>query len=438
LIKKGFLLALVFSMGVSLIACSSGETKKDSGPVNKPTAKRAKMVFWDKSEFVKDYNDMQKAKVEQFGKDNNIEVEYVIVSPNELKARLEAAIVAGNPPDLVAMDDFVAKQFVSHNKLVDVSDILNKVKFRDEAKKIAYSTAGLYEVPLYFNTNAMYVRKDKLEEKNLPLPKTWEDVLKVARAINDPINNFYGAGFPLGVSGGLDAEGWLGNLIKSYGGVPVNEKGEVTINSTETLEALKFATTFYSENLTPPGSTNWDDSGNNNAYLAGTIGITFNSGSILAAMRKDKPDLVEKTIILPYPAGSKAQFGVSAENVYIMFKGNNVDAAKKYVESTFEKEYYQKLVESLRSFAQPVVEGYESTEFWQKAENKIWYDSTRNAIPLSNPAPLNETASRVLSEQLITKGIQKHVINKTDIKQALAEIEKEYNRVYGKVAETSR
>jgi multiple sugar transport system substrate-binding protein len=139
----------------------SGQVKQEV----KPEPKKGKFIFWDKSEYVKDYNDFQKERVAQFSKEFNVEVEYVAIPPADVKTKLLAAVEAGNPPDLLLADDFVAKQFVSNNQLVDISDILKQFDFREDSKKYAFAMEGLYEVPVYHSPNVMYVRKDKLEEK---------------------------------------------------------------------------------------------------------------------------------------------------------------------------------------------------------------------------------------------------------------------------------
>ncbi|MDF2961464.1 MAG: sugar transporter substrate-binding protein [Paenibacillus sp.] len=413
-------------------APTSKDTSKPAQPADaKPDQKKGKLVFWDKSEYVKDYNDFQKERVAQFSKEFNIDVEYVAIPPADVKTKLLAAIEAGNPPDLLLADDFVAKQFVGNKQLVEVSDILKQFDFREDSKKYAYALEGWYEVPAYHSPNVMYVRKDKLDEKKLAPPKTWEDVKNVAKAINDPKNNFYGLGFQLG--GGGDSEGRINNLIRTFGTDLVNKDGKVTVNTPEALEAIKFDASFFTENLSPQGAITGDDAYNNNAWLAGQVGIVFNSSSIYAAMKKDKPELLEKTLILPWPAGPKRQFGSGGGTAFVMFsKAKNTEAAKQYIKYFFDKDSYGKLLEKLNGLGGPVLNGMENTPFWQKPENKAWFDATRNIVPLGDPAPPDARASQVISENILSKGVQKIVVNKMDPQKALDEIEKEYKKVYEK------
>ncbi|WP_052487300.1 ABC transporter substrate-binding protein [Gordoniibacillus kamchatkensis] len=451
--KKALSLPVIAALTLAAAGCSSGGGSTANAPASGSAgsttsapaastdagkagasgaaAAKTKLVFWDKSEYVKEYNELQKERVAQFSKEFNVDVEYVAIPPADLKTKLLAAIEAGNPPDLLLADDFVAKQFVGNKQLVEISDILKKYDFREDSKKYAYALEGWYEIPVYHNPNVMYVRKDKLEEKKLDPPKTWDDIKKVAQAINDPKNNFYGLGFQLG--GGGDSEGRISDLIRTYGTDLVDKDGKVTVNTPEALEAIKMDASFFTEKLVPASAVTGDDSWNNTAYLAGTVGIVFNSSSIYAAMRNDKPDLLQKTLILPWPAGPKRQFGSGGGTVFVMFsKGKNLDNAKKYIDYFFNKDFYGKLIEKLNGLAVPVLNGYENTEFWQRPENKGWFEASKNIVPLGDPGPPDARASQVVSENVLSKAVQSIVVNKVDPQKALDAIEQGYKKVYEK------
>ncbi|MFD0712923.1 ABC transporter substrate-binding protein [Paenibacillus sp. GCM10027626] len=439
--KSPVAMMLAMIMIIALIGCSNtpsqdgGSSQDASGGSQQPEkpVKKEKMVFWDKSEYVAEYNAMMKERAEQFGKEHGIEVEYVIVSPNDMEAKLMAAVEGKNPPDLVMTHDTSGKQFAAMDQLVDMSDIYQKVDFTDTGKKVAYTKKGEYVIPQAILAGAMYLRKDKWDEKGLDYPDTWQEVLDTAQQVNDPKNGFYAVGFPIGASGGGDAMSWLLSVVHGYGGMPVDENDNITINSPETLEALKLAAKFYELNLTPPASVTWDDMGNNTAYLAGTAGIIFNSGSVQAAMAAEKPELLKNTVILPMPAGPVSRFNAGSANVFIVFKnGKNTAAAKLFIEEFFQPEFYNSLIEQLGGHWQPAVKGMEETEFWKKPENQGWLKSAESTVPATHPAESNEVSMKTVSEQLLVKAVQKIVVNKMDPQQALDELEADYKRVYRK------
>lgn len=418
--KKLCIIGLIALIAVSIFA--GGQKEKSN-----------KLIIWDKSEYVAEYNQQSRARFEQFGREKGVEVEYVIVPPNDLKSKLLASIEAGNPPDLVVTDEFLAKQFAGMNQLVDVSDLMASIPFIQAGRDVAYVEGGSFLVPISILAPGMYIRKDKWDAAGLELPTTWEDVYKTAKIVNDPANGFYALGYPMGISGGGDAESMARVVILSFGGEPVDKDGNVTVNSPETLEAFKFIAKLYNEGLTPPSAITWDDMGNNTAYIAGSVGIIQNSASVFAQLKTDKPDIYANTVIMPYPAGPAGQFSLAGGNVFAIFKnGKNTEMAKEYVKYFFEKDFYSDLIIAMGGMWQPTLEGADEDEFWSRPENKGWLESSKTARPNTYPAAATDVTTKAFSEQLTVKAIQKIVLRGTDPQVALNELEADLKRVLGK------
>ncbi|MDB5085497.1 MAG: sugar transporter substrate-binding protein, partial [Bacilli bacterium] len=197
------------------------------------------------------------------------------------------------------------------------------------------------------------------------------------------------------------------------------------------LAALKFDASFFTEKLAPDSAITGDDAWNNSAYEAGTIGMTLNSSSIMAALRKDKPDLAQNTIVLPFPAGPKGQYSSGGGTAFFMFKNaKNTANAKKLIQYLLDKSYYPTMIEKLNGLAVPAVNGYENTDFWQKPENIGWYNATKNIVPLGDPGPPDARASTVISDGYLSKGVQSIVLNHVDPQKELDQIEQQYKQVY--------
>ena len=213
--KKAFKVLAVAAM---LAICVSGVFASGS-------AESDKLIIWDKSEYVGAYNELAKARFEEFCAENNVEGEYVIVPPNDLRQRLYAAIEGGNPPDIVVTDDFMAKQFAGMGQLADVSDIKTSLPFIQAGINVSYCEDGDFIVPIAMLAPGLYLRTDKWEAAGLDYPTTWEELREDARIVNDPANDFYALGYPMGTSGGGDAEGMCRAVILAFGGVPVDVDG---------------------------------------------------------------------------------------------------------------------------------------------------------------------------------------------------------------------
>lgn len=438
------LTALLMCASMLFTACGSGNAPASSGDTAAPAASDAsqapaadgakKLVFWDKSEYVAEYNTMMKASVEKFGQEQNVEVDYVVIPPNDLKQKLMAAIEAGNPPDLIVGDDMLCAQFVAMDQIATVDDVLSGMELTDSAVTLSQLSGEQVLVPLAFLAPGMYWRKDKWDEKGLPQPTTWEELREHARQITDAKNGFYALGMPMGASGGGDAESFMRSLILSFGGVPVDETGKVTINSPETLEALKFAASLYQEGLCPPDAITWDDGGNNAAYLAGTVGIVFNSGSIWSALGTENPDLQAKTQVISYPAGPSGKaFTPGGANTFAIFKtGKNADTAKEFVKYFFsDLENYDAMVQAMGGMWQPVIKGLDDNDFWKDPLNAGWLANSQNIVRNFHPAPADELANVTFSNQLCVKAVQNIVVNNADPQAALDQLEAEFKTAYG-------
>lgn len=430
------LMAAVMTMGL-VAGCGGGgseepkdgdtKTEEGSGESGK------KLVFWDKAEYVDEYATLMKDLVEQFAEEEGVEVDYVNVAAADMKQKLMAAIEAGNAPDLIVGDDTLVGQFASLDQLADVSDVMSEFEFTEAAQSMSMIGESSYMVPQGFTAPGMHVRKDKWEEKGLEMPTTWEELKEQAAEVNDPENGFYALGFAMGASGGGDAEGWVRTIILDWGGRTVNEKGEVVVNSPETVEAFKFIKSLYDEGLISPDAVTGDDSWNNQAYLAGTAGLICNSGSVMAAMKNDDPELYENTQIIPYPAGPSGEaYVLTGCNVFgVMESGKNVDVAKDFIRYYFShQDKYEEMIEVMGSMWQPVIEGMEDSEFWQDEANKPWLENSKLAARTYYPAPVDDRAMTCFSNQLCVKAVQEMLINGATPEEAVESLETSFKEVY--------
>lgn len=394
-----------------------------------------KLVFWDKSEYVAAYNDMMKAKLDEFAEANGVDVEYVIVPSGDIKQKLAAAIESGNQPDLIMGDNTLVAEYINSDQLAEVDDVLENIDFKENALRYATFNDKNYLVPLSFTAPGMYIRKDKWEEKGLDMPTTWEELKEDAEKINDPENGFYALGLPLGASGGGDAESFVRTVILDFGGRLVDENGKVVVNSPETLAAMEYIASLYEEGLCPPDATTWDDSANNSAWMAGTVGMVCNSGSIISSMEQENPDLLANTQIIQYPAVSAddTSYTLGGANVFGIFEtGANTDVAKEFVSYYFsDTDYYNQMVEAMGAMWQPVVNGYDDTDFWNAEDHIGWLKNSENLVLTTYPAPTTGEAATIFTNQACVKAMQQIVVNGVDPQEALDSLEQSLIELYG-------
>ena len=437
--KTTVAIVAVFAATGLLVGCSpggtSGGTSSSATPTSTAPALSGKMTFWDRSEYVQTYADLEAAQVQKFQTDTGVQTEYVSVAPGDIKAKLSAAIEANQLPDLVAIDSSTATQFFATGKFMDVKDFLKEFDFRQDALTLATKLEGTYEVPLYLVPNVLYVRQDKLDAKGIKtVPSTWQEVLDTARAINDPANGFYGAGFQLAPVSAGDCEGFTRSVMDSYGATLVDANGKVVVmqNADKVKQALTIMKTFYDEGLVPASAITGDNAWNNEQFLAGSIGMTLNSGSIMTAAKKQDAAFAAKITVTGYPGGPAGRYGSGGLMSFLIKKDGNVAAVEKFIKDYFyEPAYYEKIQEGLMGLAVTTINGQEGKGIWAKPEFAGWYTASKNMLTVGYPAPPDARASKLHSEATLSGIVQAMIMNKTDLDTVVKQIDDAYKAVYG-------
>ena len=277
-----------------------------------------------------------------------------------------------------------------------VASLQGKSAINENTKKAITFSGKQYGVPFWTETQVLYYRKDLLANAGYTEPpKTWDELREMGKKLTDTSKGLYGIGMGYG-KGNSDAEFLTRGIIWSYGGSVDTQDGKTVIaDSPETVQAASFIRDiFLTDKSTPPSAIGWDDAGNNKAYLSGQAAMIFNTGSVLATIKKDNPDLYEKTGIAPYPAGPKGTFipGIS-NNLGIFKDSKNKDLAKKFISYMLDKDWYKSWIEKGAPLTAPVYDELAKEAVWQGEKTK----------PLSNPL-LALISSAILASTMRRRG----------------------------------
>ena len=252
--------------------------------------KTLKIAQW--SHFVPDYDKwFDNEYTKQWGQKNNTNVTVDHINLTELNARAAAEVSAKKGHDLFM---FLSPPAAYEQQTVDMTHVYQEVE-KKHGKKIDLAHKSTYnpKTKKYFAFSDSYVPdpgnyyKEWWAEAGYPNgPDTYDDLRTGAKKIKDKRGNPCG----IGLSQELDTSMALRALLWSFGGAEQDEHGNVTINSKETIEALKYMKALYQESETPEVFT-WDPSSNNRAMLAGKTSYVANAISITRqAEREHNPD----------------------------------------------------------------------------------------------------------------------------------------------------
>jgi multiple sugar transport system substrate-binding protein len=310
----------------TLAACAApgAAPAASGGEAAAPEGERPKLLVAHRREYFAEMETIFADAVKAWGAENNVDIETTTVAAEanqDFVPKLLAEVQAGNPPNLVYHVRLV-NLLVANNALEPVSDTVAELidTYGEPAfgqKNAALIDGEWYAIPYMMSGGGPYGRRSIFEEGGFdPMAlETYEQRRDACLAISDPSADLYGWGLTYNTGG--DATGFIEHVIQSWGGHYTNEDvSEVTFNSPETIAAIQFLAEIYTSEtyapMIPPGVASWNDSSNNEAFLAGTIAYTNNAASIYAKAKADGNPIFEDIVRFETaigPTGEKLEAG---------------------------------------------------------------------------------------------------------------------------------
>ncbi|HTS02109.1 MAG TPA: extracellular solute-binding protein [Thermoanaerobaculia bacterium] len=294
--------------------------------------KTLKIIQW--SHFVPSWDTwFNGTYTKEWGAKNNTNVVVDNINLVDLPARAASEVSAKKGHDLFM---FLSPPASYENQVVDMTHVYQEVE-RKHGKKIdlAHKSTFNPKTKKYFAFSDAYTpdpgnwHKDWWTEAGFPNgPDTWDDLLKGATKIRQA------TGHPCGIGLGqeLDTSMAMRALLWSFGGAEQDEAGNVTINSKQTIEALKFMKELYQKTETPEVFT-WTPPSNNQAMLAGRVSFVMNAISVTRQSEREKLPIDSKIMISPALKGPVRRLAAEhVMNCYVIWDfAENKDGAQQFL-----------------------------------------------------------------------------------------------------------
>jgi multiple sugar transport system substrate-binding protein len=418
--------ALLGGSAIALMAC-------EKKPPAQKTARSVHLLQW--SNFVAPADEELRRQAKEFESQTGVTVTVETINANDLNARATAAVESKRGPDIIQLQWNQAHLYEGGLMNVDeVSEELGKphggwyetavaaAKVGDHFKAIPYNIVG----------NAIAYRRDKFDELGIgKFPDTWPEYLEVGRKLKK-------AGMPVGQTLGHtfgDAPTWCYPLLWSFGGHELSEDGRsVALNTPQAVEAVKFMKEFWKA-ACDEGGLAWDDTSNNRAFLAGTIGASLNGASIYFVPRMNPqqyPGLAEKIdhALLPKGPGGRFHLPVNFQHG-IMDYSENKEAAIDFVRFLMQKENFEKWFVICNGYSLGAGPAWASHDLWTKDPRlTVYRDMAKYGRLPGWPGPFNRLASEVQAKYIIVDLFAKAVQGTDTAESAVSWAEKELQNVY--------
>lgn len=304
-----------------------------------------------------------------------IPVRVDFVSWEDIRPQTAVTANTGAGPDIVL--GFSSDPQVYASKLLDMTDLANYLGgkyggwFRlAEIYGQKWGTKQWISIPVGGGTGPTVYRTSWVKEAGYDkIPNDLNGFLTLCEKLQ---KNGHPAGFSLGHALG-DANGYASWLLWSHNAYLVDEKGKIALDSKETIAALKYATALQKTLI--DGTVQWNDAGNNQAYIAGKIGLTFNGISIYYAL-KNSPDpalqaIAKDTSHQDPPFGQSKIKPISAQPMNAMaFKHTKYpNAAKDYIRFMMEADQYGPWLSNCLGYWSQSLKAYSKMKFWDSDPN---------------------------------------------------------------------
>ncbi|HEV8340711.1 MAG TPA: ABC transporter substrate-binding protein [bacterium] len=288
--------------------------------VNVPSAwaqaRRLTILHW--AHFVPGYDEwFDKTYAPQWGKANDVQVVVDHIPFGQIPARAAAEVAAKSGHDLYQHISPAASLEPETEDLTDVVEpLIQKFGIHDIARKSTYNpkTKKWFALSNSWVPDPGHWRKDLWDAAGF-VPDSWDNVLQAGRKLK-------ARGVPVGIGLGndIDANYVLRDVLWSFGGTTQNAGNEITINSKNTVEAVKYVRALFKEGMTPEVLA-WDASSNNRAMLAGAVSYVFNAISIARTSEKDNNALTPHIQIWAPPRGPQMLGGrrLGAQHVILAY-----------------------------------------------------------------------------------------------------------------------
>ena len=248
---------------------------------------------------------------------------------------------------------------------------------------------------------------------------TWDTFLIAAEKC-------FKAGFPFGIGMGQtsDSVDSAGAIFAAYGAQLIDAKGNITVKSDATRQALEYAKRLVQ--FLPPDVFAWDDASNNKLLISGKGALIMNPPSAWAVAKRDNPKVAEQLWTFPAPKGPKGRFQPGLPFYWGIWKfSKNKSAAKSLLTYLSRRSSVEQLVEGSGGYDIPPFSGLRGFKIWAEAgppKGTLYHyppsgDEIVSIAGAPAPAPI---ATQMFTQATVTKMIAKFTQGNESMEKVIA------------------
>lgn len=345
-------------------------------------------------------------QLKAWAKANNVNLSIQVSTLANLAVKDATIVQSGSGPDVFIMQGYGPQLYA--DSLLDVSDIAQKIAqenggWYDIAQQVGTVNGVWKAIPVYVYTHQLLYRKDILKAVGEQVPTTWTDFVRVAQKIEAQYGSKGMDAFGVAYARSNDGAQFLQGVLWEYGSRMFSPDGKtVTFDSPQTVAGLKFVLSLYQNHLTPRGLLAWNDSTNNQEFLASQIAFTVNGASIKQQAKTVSDTLYNNTGVAVYPEGPDGTASFASPFSFGIRKNTQHAAlAKSMIEYLFQPKNYAAVITHTGGAVGTSLKGFTSLSVWQDPDHKAILDAIPTAHLTGWPAAPSKVSAEIDSHAIL-------------------------------------
>ena len=436
--KLAMLLAGVMLVGSILSGC--GGSEEPAATTTADGELEGDITFWHSFTQGPRLETIQKAADEFMEENPKVNIKIETFSWNDFYTKWTTGLASGNVPDMSTAQVGQVAEMINADALIPLNDLIDEIgrdKFNESALDECTLDGNNYAVPLYSHAMVMWIRKDLLEENNLEVPKTWDELYEAAKTLTK--DGIYGLSFPCG-SNDFQATNFLNFYVRSGGGSLLTDELKADLTSDLAIDGINYWLKVYND-CSPKDSINYDVLDQATLYYQGKTAFDFNSGFQIGGVETNSPDLLEDIDCYPIPTidGSE-QKGITTTNqpMVIWKNSEHPEICAAFIKKLYEEDTYIEFLHAQPVGMLPAISGISNTEEYRDNETIQQFAHAEEVIDSQLPGGTaigfehgpSVQAGILTNQHVIEEMFQDIITNGTDVETAAKAAEDQLNDLF--------
>lgn len=375
-----------------------------------------------------------------------VSIKFETVPFGSMYTRLITAMRRNELPNLMNTLEGAVAFVQAKNGLVPVTDIVNALGKDDFlASYLSAVSKGddIWGLPDWALHQEVWYRTDLLAAAGLKVPRSWDELLQAAKALNKPASDgkpaVYGFAVPMGRA--LVAPQTYFQVFYSAGGTIFDPKtGEYSFGDQKELatRSLQYMIDLYKA-ASPPASVEWSWAEYRTAFVKGQVAMTNEWGAVVQMAADQNPDILDKMDVFPFPGPSADKKPAAALNggyYYLIGKSTpeKVAASKKLLTCLYQPKLVAERANTRPIFAIPATRSAFNSEDYQSNPqvkrfkpliDKIFTQVMPNWYRYGMEAGLHPLTGQIEATTFVGDAIQNAALGKLTAAAAIDQIDQQ-------------